>query len=710
MYNNRKNKKPDPLIVDPEERDRLLRVIIQRSLAGLFIFQKDRVVFSNPALQEILGLTEEEILRMNPFDLVHPADRIMVKQRSAQRLRGLSPPDDYEFRILTADDKTKWVRLLATSTNYQGRPAVLANVIDIDERKQAEKLQWETDRLRTTLLDSLPHPAMLIQRDRIILAANLQARNMGARIGGFCSNEFGKRAFLREAAGDLQQKTEEWAAAGSIKCKFCKADQALEKGAPISINAMEAFGRYWDAFWIPVDSDTYLHYAIDVTQQQKIEQTIRDSEERYRLITNTMNDGLSIQNPEGVITQVNRRLCEISGFAHNELVGLPLFDLFAKRGDKPEDITNAIGDQAELITETFINHKNGRKIAVSLKIDHLFDDDGSHKGSFAFFSDISELKMLRLHAATSDRFENIVGRELSMRKLFAEIIELASCDFPVLIQGESGVGKELVAQAIHNQSHRSDAKFIPVNCAALSEGLLESELFGHVKGAFTGAIRDKKGRFEVAHRGTIFLDEIAELSPAMQVKLLRILQEGVLERVGDHQTTKVDVRVISATNKNLEPEMNTGRFRRDLYYRLCVIPILVPSLRERKNDIPLLVDHFISSIAYQRATRKASLSSEALVLMMNYDWPGNVRELQNAVQYACVKSMGGVILPVHFPPSILKHTSNSTRRRKRRGKLNQSSVQDALHQTGGNKLQAAKLLGVNRSTIYRYLDETKPEK
>ena len=712
MDNRHSIENSEPIIIfDPDEEDRFFRTIAQRSLSGILIFQEDGVVFSNPALQDIFGLTENEILRINPFDLVHPADRDLVRQRAAERLEGLSPPDDYEFRILTDDGQTRWVHLLATSIIYRGRPAVLANILDIDERKRVEALQQEADRLRTTLLDSLPHPAMLIRRDRIILAANRHACDLGARIGGFCASEFGRRAFWSddspEASIDPQQKPGSPAATGSIKCEFCRADQALESGKPVSIRALEAFGKLWDAFWIPVDADIYLHYAIDVSEQRKIEQKIRDSEERYRLITDTMNDGLSIQNHEGVITQVNRRLCEISGFTRHELIGLPLADLLVQKGDTPNDIVTTQGDHANLDSETFIHHKDGRKISVSLKVDSLIDDDGNHKGSFAFFCDISELRALRRHTLTSDEFENIVGRELSMRKLFTEIIELAACDFPVLIQGESGVGKELVAQAIHNQSHRKDALFVPVNCAALPEGLLESELFGHVKGAFTGAIRDKKGRFELAHGGTIFLDEIAELSQAMQVKLLRILQEGAFERVGAQRTTKVDVRIISATNKNLEREMEAGRFRQDLYYRLCVMPILVSPLRERKNDIPLLVNHFISANAGQTSGRKLSLSPKALVLLMTYDWPGNVRELQNAIQYALVKSKGDVIRPMHLPSAIGKPSPKVTRRRKRRRKLDQKAVQDALGRTGGNKVQAAKLLGVNRATLYRFLAETR---
>ena len=390
-----------------------------------------------------------------------------------------------------------------------------------------------------------------------------------------------------------------------------------------------------------------------------------------------------------------------------ELIGRPLVDLLLQRDDTLGDTVTIPRDQVKLESETFIYHKDGHEIAVSLKIDSLIDSDGSYKGSFAFFSDISELRMLRRQALPSDEFQNIVGRALCMRKLFGEIIELATCDFPVLIQGESGVGKELVSQAIHNRSHRKGALFVPVSCAALPEGLLESELFGHVKGAFTGAIRDKKGRFELAHGGTIFLDEIAELSPTMQVKLLRILQEGQFERVGDHRTTQVDVRIISATNKNLEREMNAGRFRRDLYYRLCVMPVRVPPLRERPNDIPLLVDHFISAIVGRAGGQRPSLSPEALVMLMTYEWPGNVRELQNAIQFAYVKSKGDVIRPLHLPPGIRSPASKITRRRKRRRKLDQNAVQDALRRTGGNKLQAAKLLNVSRATLYCFLNENK---
>ena len=693
---------------DPTDQNLLFKVVIQRSLSAILIFQEDRVVFSNPAFQQIVGLNEDEILRMNPFDLVHPDDRDLVHGRAMQRMKGLSPPDDYEFRILAADGGIRWVHLLATSITYRGRPSVLANMLDIDERKRAEKIQFEADRLRTTLLDSLPHPTMLVGRDRIILAANRPALDLGARIGEFCRDGFGRRGLLFDSLAGFHQHMDNPTDSDGLKCDFCLADQAMETMAPQTLRALEVFGGLWDVFWIPVDADTYMHYAIDVTERHKIEQAVRDSVERYRLITDTMNDGLSIQNRDGVITQVNRRLCEITGLRRRDLIGRRLAELLVKGEAKPGDVPTASKPLPDSGEETFIHHKDGREIAVNLKIDFLVDEDGHHKGSFVFISDISELRMLR-HALTLEVFENIIGNAPRMRRLFSEILEVATCDFPVLIQGESGVGKELIAQAIHNQSHRRNAMFVPINCAALPEGLLETELFGHVKGAFTGAIRDKKGRFELADGGTIFLDEIAELSMTMQVKLLRILQENTFERVGDHRTSKVDVRIISATNKNLEHEMNSGRFRTDLYYRLCVMPIMVPPLRERKNDIPLLVEHFLSTIASRKPGRKLSLAREALDLLMAYDWPGNVRELQNVIQLASVKSKGAAILPAHLPGGIGSPATRKVGRRNRRRKLDPQILQAALRKTGGNKLQAARLLGVHRSTLYRFIDAMQSE-
>ncbi|MBW2144240.1 MAG: sigma-54-dependent Fis family transcriptional regulator, partial [Deltaproteobacteria bacterium] len=262
---------------------------------------------------------------------------------------------------------------------------------------------------------------------------------------------------------------------------------------------------------------------------------------------------------------------------------------------------------------------------------------------------------------------------------------------------------ELVAAAIHNEGSRAKKPFVPVNCSALPEGLLESELFGHVKGAFTGALRDKKGRFELAHGGTLFLDEIVDLPKVVQVKLLRVLQEGTFEPVGSEKTVSVDVRLISAANRDLKHEVKKGNFRDDLFYRINVVPILLPPLRERKNDIPLLIENFLEKSA-QEGHVSGGISKDALAAMIDYSWPGNVRELQSAIRFALVKSKGQRIKPDHLPLELKENVSLHPSRGPSR-KLSLESVRSALTQTGGNKAKAAKLLGVGRATLYRFMSE-----
>ncbi len=322
--------------------------------------------------------------------------------------------------------------------------------------------------------------------------------------------------------------------------------------------------------------------------------------------------------------------------------------------------------------------------------------------------DITELNRLRRRLETEQSFSRIVGQDAKMLELFETIREVSRVSAPVLIHGESGTGKELVAAAIHNEGPRAERLFVPVNCSALPEGLLESELFGHVRGAFTGAIRDKKGRFELANGGTIFLDEVGDLSPAMQVKLLRVLQEGTFERVGAEETVRVDVRVVSATNKDLRREVAAGRFRKDLFYRLCVVPITLPPLRERRTDIPFLAEHILKQATAEMDREDVTLSPQVLDLLLDYDWPGNIRELQNVFQYALVKCRGTVLEVEHLPPTLSSERvpAEKPRKRVRKRKLNADTVRRALDETNGNKVEAARRLGVARATLYRFLNDS----
>jgi two-component system, NtrC family, response regulator AtoC len=302
-------------------------------------------------------------------------------------------------------------------------------------------------------------------------------------------------------------------------------------------------------------------------------------------------------------------------------------------------------------------------------------------------------------------FQNIIGKGQVIQSIFALIERIADTNATVLIQGESGTGKELVARALHYSSNRKNNPFIQVNCAALPESLLESELFGHEKGAFTGAIAQRQGRFELANGGTIFLDEIGEISPQVQVKLLRVIQERSFERIGGQQTINIDVRVVAATNKDLAVEMREGRFREDLFYRLNVIPLHMPSLRERKEDIPLLIEHFLKK--YDPKGRISSVHPAALKLLVDYCWPGNVRELENTMERLAIVTPGATIeasdIPAEFRHSRILPGPEVRFMMPESGldleQVEKAFITQALELAQGNKSKAAKLLGLTRHTL-----------
>jgi len=310
---------------------------------------------------------------------------------------------------------------------------------------------------------------------------------------------------------------------------------------------------------------------------------------------------------------------------------------------------------------------------------------------------VEENISLRQRLEDRHHFENIIAKSHKMQQVIEVIKTVASSNASVLIVGDTGTGKELVARAIHSQSHRRDKPFVAVSCAALPESLLESELFGHERGAFTGAVAQRKGRFELAHRGTLFLDEIGEISANMQVHLLRVLEEKQITRVGGTEPIKVDTRLVSATNKDLKMAVKEGRFREDLYYRLNVVTIELPPLRERREDIPILAQHFLAKFAVENQKEVSAFSPEATDFIMNYHWPGNVRELENAIERAVILAKDNVITLAELPQEHLAPLPYSLRDLR---EVEREHILGVLAQTGGNYSEAARILGVTRMTLY----------
>jgi sigma-54 dependent transcriptional regulator, acetoin dehydrogenase operon transcriptional activator AcoR len=417
-------------------------------------------------------------------------------------------------------------------------------------------------------------------------------------------------------------------------------------------------------------------------------------------ILDYLPDGIICHDLERRIIYFNKAAEALTGYARAEVLGRDCHETFGRPfcgnqcsfcGQAPDTWTN-------LSYPLNIVAKTGEPKQVRMAVVGMADEAGRLVGVLATLRDITSLVGLKFWTEESIGFAGIVGRDPKMVQIYRQIQQVAEHDYPVLITGETGTGKELVAAAIHSEGRRSRGPFVPVNCGALPEGVVESELFGHVKGAFSGAVRDKKGRFELAHGGTIFLDEVAELPKNLQVKLLRVLEDCTFMRVGGEKPVTVDVRVLSATNRDLKRELEKQRFRQDLYYRLNVVPLKLPPLRERQADIPLLLAHFLEQ-ARSRGQRALSFSPAAVDLMMHYPWPGNVREMQNAVHFALAGCHGEVAGPEDLPREIRR----SSTPRGPAPKLDPAAVAAALKQCGGNKVQAAKLLGVGRATLYRFL-------
>lgn len=435
--------------------------------------------------------------------------------------------------------------------------------------------------------------------------------------------------------------------------------------------------------------------------------TILSNKKNLERILDNLKDGIIAHDLERRIFYFNKKAEEITGYKKNEVIGQDCHE--ALKGPFCGGYCMFCSSPDTIIAESsdypvnFVT-KNGEKRRLEMTTTMMRDENDHPIGVLASFKDITDLFDLRIRAKKMTGFSNIIGCDDSMIEVFRQIRDVAGYDYPVHISGETGTGKELVANAIHNESNRAGSPFVPINCGALPEGLIESELFGHVKGAFSGAVRDKKGRFEMAQNGTIFLDEIAELPKLLQVKLLRFLQEGTFEKVGGEKTVAVNVRVISATNKDLKKQVKKGNFREDLFYRLNVIPIKIPPVTDRKSDIPLLVDHFLSQAPMVRDKKPVRISKDALSIMMDYRWPGNVRELQNAIQFSIVRCRGKTIMPDDLPLELREFRLEKPKRGPTR-KLDAISVKEALVKTGGNKAKAAKVLGVGRATLYRFLGD-----
>jgi len=434
-------------------------------------------------------------------------------------------------------------------------------------------------------------------------------------------------------------------------------------------------------------------------------------------ILECITEGVFTVDNEMNITSFNRISEELTGIPREEAMGKPCCNVLHTSICESEcALKQTIESNKPIIARpVYIINKSGRRVPVTISTALLKDTDGKIIGGVETFRDISLVEELRKEIELKYTFEDIISRSPAIKEIFNIIPTVAQSDTPVLIEGESGTGKELLVRAIHRLSHRNSKPLVSINCGALPDSLLESELFGYKKGAFTDAKQDKPGRFALAHTGTIFLDEIGEISPAMQVKLLRVLQEKSYEPLGSTKSENVDVRVIAATNQNLIELVETKEFRLDLYYRLNIMRFEMPPLRDRLEDIPLLVDHFISKFNKLYGKSIAIISPDALALLMKHSFPGNVRELENSIEHAFVLCTGSVIQPQHLPHELHKNAGHVTiiNSATTLDEVEAQFIESALKRNEWNRLKTANELGIHKTTLFRKIKKLEiklPEK
>jgi two-component system response regulator HydG len=457
----------------------------------------------------------------------------------------------------------------------------------------------------------------------------------------------------------------------------------------------------------PVDKDALLRVALRALKHKKAIDEKETGRSNLEAIFRCVKDVILTVDKDLALLEFNRTAQDHYNLSR-DAVGKPFEPLVdGCCGKCREALRQVITTQEPLELRRFeCRPEGGRRHLMDVSISPLVDCGGAFYGAVMVAREESCPATPEHGHKGRRQFHGIVGGSVNMQRIYSLVESLADVQSSVLITGESGTGKELLAEAIHNQGKRKDRPLVKVNCSALSENLLESELFGHVRGAFTGAVKNKIGRFQLAHGGTIFLDEIGDISPGIQQRLLRVLQEREFERVGDCHPVKVDVRVVAATNKDLHARIKQGEFRQDLYYRLKVVEITLPPLRERNDDIPLLLEHFVKQFNQKLNKSIEGVSEDVLRIFMQHPWPGNVRQLAHTLEHAFVLCHQHIVTVDHLPSDFLETPGPAAVSTSNGGRMSESrAIVQALQKTAWNKVKAAQLLGISRRTLYRKLEE-----
>jgi PAS domain S-box-containing protein len=681
------------------------RSIVTGSIDGVILCNgHGAIVTANPESERIFGRDEAALAATGLAGLIDDTAGALSAALSALAVTGRFRG---ELAGLRPDGQTIPLEISASGFPHKNGPHHSVWIVrDVADRKQAEGVLRESEEKFRRTFDQSPIGASILSLDYRFLQVN----DALCRITGYAAPELVGKSMLEVTHPEDVAETINWA-------------ERLLQGE---------FDRYEiDKRYVRQDGDTvWVHLSVrlirdmagrplyfmpmvqDVTEQVRAVGEMREllaEKESLRLnleaIFRAIPDAIVVVDTRMRVLKTNRALTDVCfvGDIKTGPGGQQVVAGACRRGCFAA-LRETLATQKPVVEYRVecLGQNPGRVVVINSM--PLTGESGAFVGAVLIIRDITRLADLERRLTDLHSHRGIIGKSKPMRDIYPMLDQLGEVDTTVLVTGESGTGKELVAEAVHYGGPRAKKPFIKVNCSALSDELLGSELFGHVRGAFTGAIRDKVGRFEAAQGGTILLDEIGDVSPRLQLGLLRVLETKEFERVGEAKTRKADVRVIAATNVDLPERIRAGLFRADLYYRLKVVQVHLPPLRERAEDIPLLSEHFMRHFAANFGKSITRLSGEVMGILMDYPWPGNVRELKYAMEHACVLCPEGEIFPAHLPRELLVPTAQPVPQpasRPWRGGLTREAIDAALRQAAGNRSRAARLLGVDRRTLYR---------
>jgi len=683
--------------------DEVYRIAAEQFRFGLYVLQNGLFQYVNRWFADALDYkNEEELIGTSFWGMVYPDDRKLVKL--------LMPADsaaDFfkqpSFRLLNKDGYPVWVRMGGKVFTYKGKPASVGFMFNVNAiQSRIETIHDSLQRYKTILDD------VDVQLSELDLQGNLTFINdAGCRMWKLSREELlgmNYRQYMKDHDARQYQDLYMQVYRTGIPVKNVILEVVDREGKKRTIEKSVSLAR--DA---KGNTAGFRMVSRDITDRREAENKLAEQRSRLEAIFGSVKDAIITVDPNLRIIEANKSTEVICGIVLKESVGRIMSECRIYCGHSCQEVLRQTIDKKAAIKEYRIECERTDRPhqVVSVSSSPLLDSNDNFLGAVLVIRDITLLRDIERELRQRNRFQDLIGRNKTMQDIYNLLEDLANLDTAVLVTGESGTGKELVARALHYGGNRAFRPFVTVNCSALAESLLESELFGHVRGAFTGAIKDKQGRFSAANGGTLLLDEIGDISPLIQLKLLRVLQEKEFERVGESTPQKVNVRIIACTNKDLKEKVNRGEFRQDLYYRLKVVEISLPPLRKRLEDIPLLVDHFRSSFNKRFNKNVEGISVDVLNAFMNYPWPGNVRELEHVMEHAFVLCHGETITMKHLPADIRNFIQQagapSVKAQVKKTQNDLQNIDDALKKANGNKTKAARLLGISRRTIYRKL-------